>query len=189
MNINKMLYLLTQAKNRGLKEIAMWFDTEAKKFNYHMAKVGSMYLEKDYMKDGPLDEQSLCINLHEEDDKPSRFPHDPRLEPGGIDKSGWGFWNKDYTEWFGPWDDIRDAEKCMAIYDKEQESKRPDCPVFGDIGIVENNISAAIRDGMGECWKKYPHILAHLQNAEKEIEAFWKNRAIEEKDSPPKKDM
>lgn len=122
MNINKMLCFLNQAKSMGLEEIDMFFDTNGRKFDYHMAEIGSFYLEPNWMEP----DKKVIINLYEKNETPVRYPHDPRLEPGGIfeengneRKSGWGFWNKDYTKWYGPWDDFRDAEKEMIKFDKE----------------------------------------------------------------------
>ena len=121
ININKMLYLLNKAKSLGLKEIDLYFDTEGRKFDYCMAKIGSLYLEQDWVSG-----DKVIINLHEERDSKPLYPHDPRLEPGGLWKnsdlkredSGWGFFDKEYIEWYGPWDDFRVAKVAMELFDK-----------------------------------------------------------------------
>lgn len=121
-NINRLISLLNQAKKLGLKEIKILFDTEGRKFDYHYAECDNFHLEMNYL--NPEMKGAILV-ADERSDSPPNYPHDPRLDPGGtwnVDltgkKSGWGFWNKDFTEWHGPWDSFYDAEKQMKMFDE-----------------------------------------------------------------------
>lgn len=60
MNAYKLLWVLFRAVCRGHGKAPIFFDTEARTFDYHMAKVGIAYCERNWIDDG------FQINLHEE---------------------------------------------------------------------------------------------------------------------------
>ncbi len=59
MNVYRLCWLLLKTIFRGKGNAEILFDTEAKKFDYHMAKVGSAYCEKHAW-------PTPAITLHEE---------------------------------------------------------------------------------------------------------------------------
>lgn len=61
MNVYKLCWVLLKAIARGHGTAPLFFDTEGRKFDYHLAYVGSAYCKKLYGIEGPW-----CITLHEE---------------------------------------------------------------------------------------------------------------------------
>ena len=60
MTVEELFRELELAIHDGFGHAEVFFDTEAKTFDYHMAKVGSAYLEKESFADEPF------FSLHEE---------------------------------------------------------------------------------------------------------------------------
>jgi hypothetical protein len=60
MTIEQLSKILNKAVEDGYGEADILFDTEARTFEYHMAKVGSAYMETDAFFDRPF------LSLHEE---------------------------------------------------------------------------------------------------------------------------
>lgn len=60
MNIKELYCILDAAIEAGYGHAGILFDTEARTFDYHMAKVGSAYLETEFDPDRPF------LSLHEE---------------------------------------------------------------------------------------------------------------------------
>jgi hypothetical protein len=52
MTVRQLHILLELAIKQGHEEAPIYFDTEAKEFKYHMAKVGAAYTEEDLMGPG-----------------------------------------------------------------------------------------------------------------------------------------
>lgn len=105
-----------------MTEIKVYFDVDGRKFDYAWAEAGNVYLESALV--DPRENHPFLLTGEKVEDQ---SPCDPRLDVGGYfnedgseKKSGWGFWNKDFTEWFGPWNDFRDAEKAMKEFDEQK---------------------------------------------------------------------
>jgi hypothetical protein len=60
MTTYRLFWILLKAICRGYGQSPVYFDTEARKFEYHMAKVGRAYCEDSQIGDG------FWIILHEE---------------------------------------------------------------------------------------------------------------------------
>lgn len=60
MSACKLFWILFKAIVRGHGNAPVYFDTDARKFEYHMAKVGSAYCQDTHIGEG------FWITLHEE---------------------------------------------------------------------------------------------------------------------------
>jgi len=60
MTVQQLLRILELAVHDGYDQAEILFDTEGRTFDYHMAKVGSAYLETEFDPNRPF------ISLHEE---------------------------------------------------------------------------------------------------------------------------
>lgn len=62
MTAQELFDFLEQVVHDGKGDLPVYFDTEAREFNYHLAKIGSAYCLDKYR------EGITCICLHEENE-------------------------------------------------------------------------------------------------------------------------